>query len=224
MTTCLAGGEVCRLSQVRGQVPFAVSTVRRPGKGCFVSEKKTRRRGVELDRAILDAAWLELRELGWTRFTIEGVSARSRVAKTVIYRRWRNRADLVQHMLNDEAANQPELESSGDLRTDLVTLLTSICEFLRGPFGQAIRGAVSDAESAASPTVFGDEVVIARLQGLVDESVARGELSSGPGPLAMNLGHAVMLWEFIATGAPPAPDGVERFVDTVWLPTLRHGV
>ena len=187
-----------------------------------MSEKKTRRRGAMLERAILDAAWIELTQVGWSGFTIEGVAERSGAAKSVIYRRWRNRTDLVQGMLNEAAASQPELGSSGDLRTDLIALMTDVCHFLRGPFGQAIRGATGSDDPGASPSVFSDHVVIARLQSRVDEAVGRGDLPAAPDPLAVNVGHAMVLWEFLATGSPPPADGVERLVDSVWLPALRH--
>jgi AcrR family transcriptional regulator len=52
-----------------------------------------------LEQAIVDAAWQELTERGWAGFTVEGVAARSGAAKTVIYRRWRNRVHLAQDML-----------------------------------------------------------------------------------------------------------------------------
>ncbi|WP_460358133.1 TetR family transcriptional regulator [Actinoallomurus acanthiterrae] len=37
----------------------------------------SRRRGQELEDALLDAAWEELAEVGYGRFTIEGVAARA---------------------------------------------------------------------------------------------------------------------------------------------------
>lgn len=185
-------------------------------------EKKTRRRGAVLEQAILDAAWIELREGGWAGFTIEGVAARSGAAKTVIYRRWRNRAELVQHMLNEAARSQPDLPSSGYLRADLVALLGAISEFLRGPFGQAIRGSMSEGDFASTPSVFGERAVILGLQKLVEQAVDRGELSRSPAPLAVNLGHSVVMWEFLATGAPPGHGDIESLVDAAWLPALRR--
>ena len=53
-----------------------------------------------LEEAILTAAWDELAERGWAGFGIEGVSNRCGTAKAVVYRRWRNRVELVQEMLD----------------------------------------------------------------------------------------------------------------------------
>ncbi|MET1036804.1 MAG: TetR/AcrR family transcriptional regulator [Aeromicrobium sp.] len=186
-----------------------------------MTEKATRRRGLILEQAILDAAWLELSDRGWSGFTMEGVAARSGAAKTVVYRRWRNRADLVQHMLNEAASKQAEFLSSHDLREDLVRVLSDICTFVQGPFGQAIRGTLSTGDLINAPSVFDSEPVVARLRTVMDGAVARGDLRAEPSPLAVNLGHSVVMWEFIATGSPPTHDGVVTLVDDIWLPALH---
>jgi AcrR family transcriptional regulator len=54
----------------------------------------TRRRGEALEDALLDAAWDELVEVGYGRFTIDGVAARAGTSRPVIYRRWPVRSDL----------------------------------------------------------------------------------------------------------------------------------
>src|ERR1700722_11909093 len=55
----------------------------------------TRRRGATLERALLDAAWEELQESGYARLTMERGADRAGTSRAVIYRRWRNRAELV---------------------------------------------------------------------------------------------------------------------------------
>ena len=60
-----------------------------------MTETRTRRRGAELEQAILDAAWAELCEVGYTALTIEAVAKRAGTSKPVIYRRWPSRAHLV---------------------------------------------------------------------------------------------------------------------------------
>jgi AcrR family transcriptional regulator len=51
------------------------------------SDKQTRRRGAELEQAILDAAWEQLIAEGYEHFTIDTVAARARTSKPVLYRR-----------------------------------------------------------------------------------------------------------------------------------------
>ena len=56
--------------------------------------RSSRRRGTKLEDALLDAAWEELQEVGYTRLTMEAVAARAGTSKPVLYRRWPNRARL----------------------------------------------------------------------------------------------------------------------------------
>jgi hypothetical protein len=51
---------------------------------------QTRRRGPELEAAILDAAWEQLLAEGYEHFTIDTVTARARTGKPVLYRRWKD--------------------------------------------------------------------------------------------------------------------------------------
>ena len=50
------------------------------------SRKQERRRGADLGKAILDAAWEQLTTEGYARFIIDTVRARARTSKPVLYR------------------------------------------------------------------------------------------------------------------------------------------
>jgi AcrR family transcriptional regulator len=54
-----------------------------------------RRRGSTLERAIHDAVFTELLEVGYAGFTIESVAARAHTGKASIYRRWPTKQQLV---------------------------------------------------------------------------------------------------------------------------------
>ncbi len=56
---------------------------------------KMRRRGAELEREIYEASFDELTRRGCSQFSIEGVAATSGASKASIYRRWRDREDLI---------------------------------------------------------------------------------------------------------------------------------
>jgi AcrR family transcriptional regulator len=55
----------------------------------------TRRRGAALEATLLDSAWTELVSVGYMNLTMEGVAARARTSRQVLYRRWPNRAQLI---------------------------------------------------------------------------------------------------------------------------------
>src|SRR3546814_18291352 len=83
---------------------------------------KTRRRGAELEAALLDAAWAELLGGGYSAFTIEGVAVRARPSRPVIARRWTSRGDLAlaafRHQLKHRTLNIPD---ESDNRPTLTT-------------------------------------------------------------------------------------------------------
>lgn len=189
--------------------------------GGRVGEKQTRRRGAVLESVILEAAWQELSEHGWAGFTIDRVAARAGAAKTVIYRRWSNRVALVEDMLNRARADaEVPFRSAGSLRADLLGFLEGMTGFLATGFGDAARGVLCESSRGGQPSIFKDPAIVFSVDAMVDQAVARGELQHNPSPIAVNLGHSLVMFEFLQTGIPPSRAGLVDLVDTVWLPAL----
>lgn len=83
-----------------------------------------RRRGAELEEALLAAAWAELREHGYNGFTIEAVARRAGTSKPVVYRRWPDKAALVAAAVRHEGLTQEiSTPDTGSLRGDLIALI-----------------------------------------------------------------------------------------------------
>ncbi|MEI5674442.1 MULTISPECIES: TetR/AcrR family transcriptional regulator [unclassified Nocardioides] len=184
-----------------------------------VDQVRTRRRGAVLEQAILDAAWAELGEHGWSSFTIAGVAARCGTAKNVVYRRWENRIQLAQEMLVRALRSADEVvETSGDLRSDLLGFLRGLEAFYDGPFGEAVRGVLLERADRTS-SLTGPEVPFP-IVAIVDAALDRGELTARPPALVQNLGHALMTSELVHTAAPLRGPAVELLLDDVWLPAL----
>lgn len=188
-----------------------------------MTEKQTRRRGAVLEQALLDAAWEEIAEHGWDGFTVDGVALRAGTAKAVIYRRWRNRSELAGEMLTRATAStRGTFRPTGDLREDLVAFLDGMAAFLRGPFGQVVRGVLYDSERPPLQSLFAGHPVVEDIARIVERACESGQLASMPSPLAMNVGHAVMMSEFVHTTTTPNAHQVRELVDAVWLPLLRR--
>ncbi|HTW15962.1 MAG TPA: TetR/AcrR family transcriptional regulator [Nocardioides sp.] len=186
-----------------------------------MEQVRTRRRGAVLEQAILDAAWAELREGGWSGFSITRVADRCGTAKNVVYRRWDNRVELAQAVLvRALRAGDALVESSGDLRADLLQFLRGLEAFYSGPFGEVVRGVLLERQERTS-SLAGPEVP-RPIAALVDAAVARGELAGSPSAFVQNIGHALMTSELIHTAEPLRGDAVEVLVDQVWLPALRQ--
>jgi AcrR family transcriptional regulator len=84
-----------------------------------------RPRSAEADRAILDATIDLLYEEGYPRMSMEAVAEAAGVGKTTVYRRYRDKADLVTAAIA-AMPGMDELPDSGDTRADLLQMLQSV--------------------------------------------------------------------------------------------------
>jgi AcrR family transcriptional regulator len=93
------------------------------------SEHTHRRRGPQLESALLDATWDELVEVGFANLTMESVAARAQTGIAVLYRRWANKDQLVLAAIAHYGHARPvETADTGTLRGDLLALLTNFSE------------------------------------------------------------------------------------------------
>lgn len=112
--------------------------------GADAGDVKRRRRGTELEHALLTAAWDELVEAGYAKLTMESVAARARTGIAVLYRRWANKDELVlaavEHYRNVHPVATPD---TGTLPGDLLALLTDMSEARATFFAVAMVSAFS---------------------------------------------------------------------------------
>src|SRR3954453_19791233 len=120
-------------------------------------------RAAATEQAILQATRELLVEGGGQHLTIEGVAARAGVAKTTIYRRYRDKDDLALSVVLDmvEQVMLPEL---GDTRAELVQFVSAAVDQLGSTLmGRVKQGLVSDlAVDAQLAAAFPERVVSAR--------------------------------------------------------------
>jgi AcrR family transcriptional regulator len=135
----------------------------------------TRRRGEELEATILDAAWAEITEHGYARLTMEGVAARARTGKQVIYRRWADRAQLaiaaIRHTLGPLV---PEVPQTGSLREDLLSVLRRMAARGRQYRPDLFYGLLAEAPDADTGFLT---VLPGVIRSILRNAVARGELT-----------------------------------------------
>src|SRR6266851_255059 len=92
--------------------------------GAVTPGKHTRRRGAELDHALLTAAWDELIENGYENLTMESVADRAKTSRPVISRRWADRRELVMAAMSHWFECNPlAAPDTGSLRGDLLAFL-----------------------------------------------------------------------------------------------------
>ncbi|MCM0622828.1 TetR/AcrR family transcriptional regulator [Nocardioides bruguierae] len=182
-----------------------------------------RRRGAELETAILEATLEELAEHGYGALTFDGVAARAGTSKPVLYRRWPSRSALAFAAVRQVATSIPT-PSTGSLAGDLHGVLDEMGDRMPSVLSRAsLLGLLSDLtveEATALPVLMAD-AVSRILQPVVEAAVARGEL--GPDPLGSEL-LAVPLdlarHDILLHGGLPRPRR-DRIVDLVTVPLWR---
>ncbi|MFF5298186.1 TetR/AcrR family transcriptional regulator [Streptomyces sp. NPDC013161] len=188
-----------------------------------MAAEQTRRRGAALEADILDAVWEELAEVGYARLTMEGVAARARTGKQVLYRRWPNRAELVKAALPHRTGFiVDQVPDTGELREDVLTLLRLMAERQREIGPDVIRGLLAEVTDL-DPKVFG--IMHDILLTLLQRAVKRGEIPTADLPRrAVTVLADLLRYEMVISRDPVADATLVEIVDDVYLPLLAgHG-
>jgi AcrR family transcriptional regulator len=194
-----------------------------------VTDTKSRRRGTQLEQAILDAAWAELSDVGYAAFTIEAVAARAATSKPVIYRRWANRAELVLAAWNNQTPFKPEPIDTGELRSDLIALFSRVGRRAGDIMSEMIAGVMGEAfRHPEVATILKERLRSAPLSDIVEKivnrAVDRGELPPlRLPPVASRLPLNLIRSETMVCGEPLSEESIAELVDDVYLPLL-HGL
>ncbi|MFY1675345.1 TetR/AcrR family transcriptional regulator [Plantactinospora sp. WMMB334] len=194
----------------------------------------TRRRGAALEEVILEAAWEELKEVGFANLTVANVAVRARTGKQVLYRRWPNRAWLALAAINHHA--EPPLavpEDTGSLRGDILALLDVAARRLDGFDPSLLRTILAEEDGAQDgPSSSAVAHLIAAgplVKVLIQRAVARGELSDAPIPeRVLDVVATLGRHEFMIAARPDDGSSVAdvlrrpftEMVDQVILPLL----
>jgi AcrR family transcriptional regulator len=186
----------------------------------------SRRRGEALERAILDAVLEELIEVGYARFTIDGVARRARTSTPVLYRRWPGRAELILAAVGCQASPTDQLSDSGDLRIDLLAHLRRVARRFEGVLGEAIRGLLvetvrDDELSALLQAQVGRLTSQAQIATILQRAVDRGDIDpSTVMPRVVALPLDLLRNEVVVHGTPVPDAAVVGILDDIVLPLL----
>lgn len=194
----------------------------------YESMMKERRRGEELEEALLEAAWAELNEQGYAGLTMEAVASRAGTSRPVLARRWPTKSALAVAALRLQMGRHPvSVGDMGDIRTELLEFLDLASErartaiavftlFATAYFGETdsspedLRRALIDGEANALTDIL--DRAIQRRQ--IDAAKLKPPITTLLGDLFRH--HALM------TYSPPPPDLRMAWVDDVFLPLVRH--
>ncbi|ADD42354.1 TetR/AcrR family transcriptional regulator [Stackebrandtia nassauensis] len=192
-----------------------------------LTEPAKRRRGKELEAAILAAAWEELLEVGYSGFHIENVAARAQTGKAVLYRRWSSRAELVLAVVSSRAPDKDEVPNTGDLRTDVIALMTWMAGRLL-PVGRDVTlGLVSEVyrnpELSERLRALIVETFQHRTMGpIIDRAVERGQVDRDRVTLrVVTLPIDLMRNDMLLYGTA-SEDSITEIVDQIFLPVIGY--
>jgi AcrR family transcriptional regulator len=169
-----------------------------------------------VDAAILDAAWRLLLAEGYSRMSIARVADSARVGRPAIYRRYRDKSDLVAAVIADKSARVPPVDT-GDTRQDLIEHL----EFARRRFTIRLAGTllVEEAEHPELLEQFREGMLLPRREAIalsLERGKERGEVR--PDLDTRLAAHAVMgsfVFHYLTVGRPQK-GWSEQVVDTLW--------
>ena len=178
-------------------------------------------RDPEADRLILQTTHRLLRELGYDRLTMDAVAREAGVARTTVYRRYRDKADLVSAAI--ESLRAPAKRSAtGDTRRDLIAQLESV----RRNYGISLAGTLL-MEEPYNPRLlelFRDRMVAPQRR-LVAETIQQG-IEHGELRAELDIERVLDLFlgAFFAAvfaGGRPGPGWPEKIVDALWPALAR---
>src|SRR5919197_255380 len=124
----------------------------------------------EADRLILETAKRLMREQGYERLTVDGVAKQAGVARTTVYRRYRDKAELVSAAI-DTLRDPSKRPDSGDARRDLVQHV----ENMRRNFDMSLAGTLlmEEPHNPRLIALFRERMVHPRRQ-IIRHSIEKG--------------------------------------------------
>ena len=186
--------------------------------------QRQRRRGEELEAALLGAAWDELAEAGFAKLTMESVAVRAKTGVAVLYRRWPNKDDLVLAAIAHYGKTRPvPTPDTGTLRGDLLALLRDVNEG-RSSFTVVVSAAFAGLLSSTglTPAEVRAKILGERRpwsQEIFRRAHERGEIDlDAIPPAVLTMPFDLMRHDLLMTLKPVPEDRLVAIVDDLFLP------
>ena len=185
-----------------------------------------RPRDLSRDTAIEEAALCLFRKVGYERLSIDAIAHEAQVSKATIYRRWKNKAELMVAAVSHYSfADTPDIDT-GTLRGDLVEILQDRIKILGGEDGQVLMGVMSAAKSDPELGALISRE-IAKNGGeihrqIIDRAILRHEIPEGANfQTILEIVPPILTYRIFMTGESVDKKFVEHLVDDVLIPALK---
>lgn len=164
----------------------------------------------------MDTTWRLLLQDGYARLSIARVADAARVGRPAIYRRYKDKSELVAAVIDDKSSRVPPVDT-GNTRDDLVAHL----EFARRRFTITLAGTLL-VEEAKHPELlerFREGMLVPRrdqIAASLDRGKERGEVRADlDSTLAAHALMGSFMYHYLTVGRP-TKGWSERVVDTLW--------
>ena len=194
-------------------------------------KKGTRRRGEILKEAILLAAWEELLETGYTNMTMESVATRAGTNKSVLYRRWSDKSELVIAAIHKNLPKMTEeIPNTGNLRDDVYAYLQARVEPLKLIGVQTIRGLIMEPLVwhrliASMPQMAerrSENKLTAPMATILKNAELHGEIRLKKlTPRIISLPLDLLQYEVITKMEPISDEALAEIVDDIFMPLIH---
>ncbi len=185
-----------------------------------------RPRDIGRDEAIHLAALALLAEVGYDRTTVEAIALRAHVGKATIYRRYKNKEEILMSAMREYVACTLPRIDSGNLRDDLIELISEHVKLLKGPDGELMMSLLSIAHrdpelgkllNQKSPIEADQEAsqIFAR-------AISRGEISEEASiAFLIEVVPSIITQRIFITHQSVNQKFIEQLVDDLLMPALK---
>lgn len=181
-----------------------------------------RPRDPEVDSAILGAVGEILSERGFDGLAMERVAERAGVSKASVYRRFANRAELLEAACAEFAPALPDPPGTGSATEDLVELLSTMAETMSepdssGPLPAILAAAGSNPEARSALKRFSDTRRKPMAE-VVDRARCAGEMDAAvDSEVVADMLAGAVLFRSLVRGEEVTRARVRRYVEMLDL-------
>ncbi len=169
---------------------------------------------------IIESVLDELAEVGYGKLSMDSVARRAGSGKAALYRRWQSKQEMVLDAVTTISTPTLSAETSGDLRTDLVDLVSSANDWLGGTrMSRILPDLLAEAKRNPDLAVALNRLAATRREHalrMINTAASRGEVAADADiEYAIDLMAGPIFWRICGRRQQTTPEFLERVVGTI---------